>query len=579
MKAIMQYMKKSGNRIVILGIDGLDPGILSEGLKLKLLPNFKKLKDSGYYSELTTTEPPQSPVAWASFSTGVSPAGHGVFDFIIRNEKDYSLDLVWSVDPRGAYKARPFWEKFGRMKIPLKILFLPNTFPASPINGRMMAGMGTPDIFGTNGIYTHFTSGREIRNGHGRVVRVMEGDIMHADIPGPKKASVPVVIKKSGRRQITIGFQKEKVTLRVGEFSDWLRINFRETIFSSTSGIIRFYLRSLKPLSLYMSPINHNPENPKVMVSYPKTYSRDLARRYGLFSTLGMPHNTFALEDDVFTEEAFLENSQSIFDERKKIFLGELGRFKEGVFFNYVGATDTIQHMYWRFMGNPKNPYRNTIMDYYQKVDSLIGETEKLMGEDDAIIIVSDHGFGPFDYEFNVNSWLRDEDLLSLVEGKSIGRELLRDVDWGKTKAYGIGYNGIYINLAGREKNGTVKKKESTEIKRLVAKKMLGIVNPYTGRRIMKHVYLKEDLGIKTSNHKAPDLFLGYFKGVRTSWNSAVGGVGKNLFIRRRSKWRGDHLFDSSEVPGVILINKKVKLYKPKITDILDIVNKLHLTR
>lgn len=573
----MHYMKKSGNRTIILGIDGLDPGILSEGLKL--LPNLRKMKENGYYSKLETTEPPQSPVAWASFSTGVSPAGHGVFDFIVRNERDYSLDLVWSLNPRGAYKARPFWQKFGRMKIPMKILFLPNTFPAPPLYGETMAGMGTPDIFGTNGIYTHFTSGKPVKNGHGRVVRVIDGDIVYTDIPGPKKASVPVAIKKSGRQQITVEFQKVKITLRVGEFSEWLRISFKETMFSLTSGIFKFYLRSLNPISLYMSPISHNPENPKAMISHPKTYSRDLTRRYGLFSTLGMPHNTFALEDNVFTEEAFLANSQSIFDERKKIFLGELERFKEGVFFNYVGATDTIQHMYWRFMGNPKSPYRNAIMDYYHKADSLIGETAKLIGKNDTIIVVSDHGFGPFDYEFNVNGWLRDEGLLSLVEGKSIGRELLRDVDWGKTKAYGIGYNGIYINLAGREKSGTVKKNESRQIERLIVRKLLGMVNPHTGSKIMKHVHLKKDLGIKTSDHKAPDLFLGYFKGVRTSWSSAVGGVDKNLLRKRRSKWRGDHLFDSTEVPGVILINKKVKLNKPKITDILNIVNKLHLAR
>jgi len=568
-------MKKTVNKVVVLGIDGLDPKILDIDFKAKLLPNLLKIKKTGAYSKLITTEPPQSPVAWASFTTGKDPAKHGVYDFIVRDPRDYSLDLVWSANLDNLYDAKPFWVALEKQGTPTKILFLPNTFPPSKLKGEMLSGMGTPDLLGTAGKNSFYTSGHNKQNSRGNQIKLSGQKLINTEIFGPKKMTVPMEIKKLNKNEISIKIQGQLIKLSKGKFSNWITVKFKTGIFSSIPGMIKFYLSSIEPdLDLYMSPINIDPKNPYKPISHPKDYSRHLADKYGLFYTQGLPHDTFALEEGVFTEEAFLENAESIFIERKNIFLGELADFKTGVFFNYVGVTDTIQHMYWRFLDKKNSQYKNTILKYYQKIDLLVGETLKCLSPDDALIILSDHGFGPFNYEFNLNSWLRDEGFLCLENNNKTGGELLQNIMWSKTKAYGIGYNGIYLNLLGREGQGIVSNKSKKALKNLIKNKLLKAVNPFNNKKLVKNIYFKEELGIAINDNKAPDIFIGYYKGARASWSTAVGKTLEKVFSKRNSKWKGDHLFDATEVPGILFTNKPHDLKNPKITDTILLVNK-----
>ncbi len=101
---------QTDKKVLILAVDGMDPKIVSKGIADKILPNLAKLKDSGYYSELQTTVPPQSPVAWASFITGSSPAKHKIYDFIGRNPDNYYLQLNFSDSPPHKWQIKPFWE-------------------------------------------------------------------------------------------------------------------------------------------------------------------------------------------------------------------------------------------------------------------------------------------------------------------------------------------------------------------------------------------------------------------------------------------------------------------------------------
>lgn len=564
------------NKVVILGIDGLDPNMIDLGFKKKLLPNLLKIKENGTYSKLITTVPPQSPVAWASFTTGKDPAKHGVYDFIVREPKNYLLDLVWSADLNDLYGAKPFWTSLEKLRIPTKILFLPNTFPPPKLKGEMLSGMGTPDLLGTAGKYSFYTSGKNIENSRGNQIKLANEKIINTKIFGPNKLTIPMVIEKISKGEVLIKIQNQSYKLSKGRFSDWIVLTFRKGIFRKISGMAKFYLLSADPeISLYMSPINIDPKNPDKSISYPKSYSRYLAHRYGLFYTQGLPHDTFALEEGVLTEEAFLENAQSIFLERKNIFLKELEGFRSGVLFNYVGVTDTISHMYWRFLDKKNNQYKNTILGYYQRIDSLVGETLEHLKPDDDLIILSDHGFGSFDFEFNLNSWLRDMKLLHLKNKDRTGKELLENIDWLMTKAYAVGYNGIYLNLIGREGQGTIEDKDREKVKKIIKDKLLKVTNPFSKTKLVKKIYFKEELGIDPKDNKSPDIFIGYYKGTRASWDTAVGKTPEKIFLKRTSKWKGDHLFDASEVPGVLFLNKRQDLKNFKITDTILLVNKL----
>ena len=72
---------------------------------------------------------------------------------------------------------------------------------------------------------------------------------------------------------------------------------------------------------------------------------------------------------------------------------------------------------------------------------------------------MSDHGFANFGRQFNLNSWLRDWGYLGPRECTSI----MNDVDWSSTTAYGLGINGLYLNLKGRERDGIVEPGEERE--------------------------------------------------------------------------------------------------------------------
>ena len=77
--------KLKHGRTVVLGFDGLDPELVEAWVADGTLPHFAALKARGSYQRLATTNPPQSPVAWASFATGRNPGEHGIFDFLTRD--------------------------------------------------------------------------------------------------------------------------------------------------------------------------------------------------------------------------------------------------------------------------------------------------------------------------------------------------------------------------------------------------------------------------------------------------------------------------------------------------------------
>lgn len=572
-------------KVVILGLDGLDPKLVDEGMQKGLLPNLKKLKENGSYSRLATTMPPQSPVAWASFMTGKNPGSHKVFDFIERNPQDYSLDLVFSNPKRNPIKAEPFWKTAERNNIPVEVLFLPDTFPVSDFKGKMISGMGTPDILGTEGSFTLFSSENRTLDPkwRGRFVSIPDEENIRTSVQGPKftflkdkkVTSIPFEIKKDGKKKrVSVNVQNQKVELHEGEFSHWVRLQFSIDFFTKIHGIAKFYLKSEDPLELYLSPMNFDPENPVYQIASPKGFSKELAKTYGDFSTLGLPHDTWALEENIFDEKAFLKQADDIFEERKKIIFGELAKFKSGIFFGYFGVTDTISHMYWRYLEQSDSLYQNSIMSYYQKTDSVVGTVLNKLGKNDVLIILSDHGFDRFDYEMNVNTWLKENGYLTFKEGKETGGELLQDIDWSRTKAYAAGYNGIFLNIKGREGEGAIDKGEVEKLSREITDKLMTVVNPLSGKKVFKKIYSREDLGISKDEQRAPDLQLGYFVGLRSSWDTAVGAAPDVVFQKRKSKWSGDHLFDSTEIPGVFFTNKKIKGEDLKITDIISLVFK-----
>ena len=158
--------------VIVLGIDGMDPNFTER--HLSQLPNLQQLIKIGEFQRLQTTMPPQSPVAWSTFSTGLDPAEHGLLDFVYRDPKTgeefssmgetiapthsisfgrYTFPLS-SPQVRKFRKGEVFWKALAESGIPTKILRMPVNYPPENTKAIALSGMGVPDIRGTFGTFS-----------------------------------------------------------------------------------------------------------------------------------------------------------------------------------------------------------------------------------------------------------------------------------------------------------------------------------------------------------------------------------------------------------------------------------------
>jgi len=576
-------------RVIILGFDGLSPNIIENLINENKLPNFAQLRQKGDYKHLSTTNPSQSPIAWSGFATGQNPGKHGLFDFIKRNPENYMLEIAQTniqgskVIPTRTTKS--FWHYTSQKKIPTVIITCPVTFPPDEIYGKMLSGMGVPDILGTQGTFTFYTTEplRKDTDIGGKVFSITKKPIMHLELIGPKtsnnkNATIPFAVQlKEGN--ILIDVLGNQIELKEKEWSDWVSVEFKLGLLKKMKGILRFYLVEKSPgFKLYISPINFDPRSPFFQISHPKSYSNELAKKIGLFYTQGMPMDTWAVNENRLSEEPFIEIVNDVHREKKEMLDYELNRFENGVLFCYFEDSDIIQHMFWRYR-DPQHPlyetsapvkYKNMVSDYYQKMDMLLGDVMRKINEGDILIVMSDHGFNTFRRAIHINSWLRENGYLKLKNSYTKnGRELFQDVDWSQTKAYSLGFGGIYINQTGRESKGIVKPGPETEIlKKEISEKIKQWRDDKYSSPVVNTVYTREDIFWGPHAQNAPDLFLGLSIGYRASWQTAIGGAPEGLIEDNIKKWSGDHLFDPKLIPGILFTNFKVDKKDPTIYDL-----------
>lgn len=588
-------------KIIILGFDALSPQIIEPMMEQGKLPNFSRLKSQGSYAHLATTNPPQSPVAWSGFATGKNPGKHGIYDFIKREPDTYALSLSMSdilkEKPEKTIKAKCLWQYTSDEKIPTTIISHPVTFPPDKIYGRMLSGMGTPDILGTEGTFTFYTSEPLNRSNDygGKVFHVQKSKTMNMDLIGPrvskagKKAEnikVPFKATFRDKNTITIEYQEETFNLSIGQWSGWKEVVFNLSLLKKSKGIVKFYLAETEPyFKLYISPINLDPRNPFFKISYPKSYSRELADNIGLYYTQGMPMHTWGVNEKRLPEKPFLDELNHVLRQRKAMFEFELNRFEKGLLFCYFEEIDIIQHMFWRYIDS-KHPlfeenapleYREIIQEFYVKMDEVLGMAMDNIGKDDLLIVLSDHGVDTFRRAVHINSWLRKNGYLKLKDPNAAsGAELLEDIDWSKTKAYAIGFGAIYINQKNREAHGIVASGKETE---LLKQKLSGELKNWYDEKynqpIINNVYKNEEIFKGDYIDEAPDLYIGFNKGYRASWQTALGAVPERLIEDNLKKWSASHLFDPVLVPGVIFTNRVMTKERPSIYDITPTILKV----
>ena len=591
-------------RVIILGLDGVDYQLASRMMAEGRLPGLSRLAKMGGFAPLGTAIPAQSPVAWSDFITGHDAGVHGIFDFIHRDPKTMEPYLStsrteppkhvlhigdWQFPLSGGKvdllrHGRAFWEILGEHGVPTTVLRIPANFPPSGTADRELSGMGTPDILGGYGTFSYYTTDRLAFLGQqisgGNVYHVEETDgVVHARLVGPdhplkvkpeKLTADFTVYVDPDRPAVKIEVGDEQRVLEQGEWSNWVPVSFDLIPTQHLHVQARFYLKQVRPyLELYVSPLNIDPFAPALPISTPGSYAATLARATGRFYTQGMPEETAALAAGVFTRSEFMAQAKIAGDEVIDEFPWVLSQFDRGLLFYYEGNTDLVSHMMWRPMdpGHPAYdpvkdpPFADAVPSVYEQVDGLITYALDHMGPDTLLIAMSDHGFTSWRRTFHLNAWLYKHGYLA-VKDESLppGMELLSNVDWSRTRAYGFGLEGLYVNLQGREKYGIVPPSEYDTLLAELKEKLESTIDPWTGKPAVAHLYVRDETFTDGGERSiGPDAVMGYAKGTRGADASALGEVEGEVFTDNDKEWSGDHEMDTPSIPGILATSRPLK--------------------
>lgn len=630
------HAAQSPKRVLVLGIDGMDPKLLAHLIAEGRMPNFSDLGASGAFVPLETSAPPQSPVAWSNFIVGADPSTHQIFDFIHRDpapsgglavlpylstskiieaedERFVSLGS-WRIPLSGSKtvslrQGRAFWDHLVDHGVDSTIYRVPANYPPPQVKGtgkfRCLCGMGTPDLLGSYGQFTLFTpnvsiAGKTVSGGrkaqlllhqhHG--IAVLEGPpnfLRPEEDRRPNPMTVELEVVRDPEAHVAkISAGDQTVLLNAGEWSDWFPIRFETGIPGSPllgaaqlptgmDAMVRFYLKQVHPdLKIYVSPLNLDPLRPVNPIGAPDDFSSRLAENVGRYYTTGIPEDTKALRADALTEDEFLQQVGLLKEERLKQYRYALEHFDEGFMFFYFGHVDQLSHIFWRDR-DPDHPahdpeeaarYSTVIEDAYIEMDALLAEAKNILDDGDTLIIMSDHGFTSFRRGFNLNSWLIENGYLNLaMPDQREHLEFLVGVDWTRTRAYALGLNALYLNLAQREARGVVTAREQDQLLEEIAGK-LKQVRDTDGAAIIDTVYIVKKYYPNADGRIAPDMLIGYADHYRASWATAVGGMPNDLVEDNTDRWSGDHCIAHHIVPGILLTNRSVTVSNPGLTDL-----------
>lgn len=602
--------KASITRLIVVGLDGQDPKLTDQFMREGILPNFSALAATGSYRRLKTTFPSVSPVAWSSFSTGSHPARHNIFDFLDRDRRTYlpmlSSTRIGKVDrflKIGRYriplrkpelrllrKSKPFWTILGEYRIWSTVLRVPITFPPDRFYGAELSAMCVPDLLGTQGtflLYTTRPQGQAFKEGGLRFAVSVEDDCVTTTLHGPDNTfldgtpplTLPLRARLDrGSRQVHVELGEHSVTLQAGTLSDWIPLAFSAMPGITVKGLTRLLVTELgEHFSLYVSPINLDPDAPAMPISHPSYYATYLAKRVGSFATLGLAEDTWALNEGVTDDGTFLQQTYDIDRERESMFFASLDRLRRGCLVCVFDATDRIQHMFWRDIdpghpagrGREQAPHRDAIRESYRHNDALVGRVRARMRDGDVLMVISDHGFSSFRRGVNLNQWLLREGYLTLKPGTDGSSEWLRDVDWSATRAYALGLTGMFLNLQGREASGIVSPgAEAAALKAEIMGKLCNLADTEKAAVGVNEAFDTTALYSGPYLENAPDLIIGYNAGYRTSWDCATGMVSGPVFEDNLKPWSGDHCIDPRLVPGVFFCNRNVTTEEPSLIDI-----------
>lgn len=670
-------------RLVVLGIDGMDPELLAEVIERfpDRTRNFQWLAEQAAgIQSLGTSIPPQSPVAWSNFITGRDPGGHGIFDFIHRDRTTRAPLGSTTRPSEGAFfgllpgeevsnrSGKSFWQVLAENGVPADVWRMPANFPVEESNGVSFPGMLTPAIDSAYGQPTLYTTDAFVDLDYEKILRGIDfterAGVIRTYVRGParddgsySRSPLRVYVDREAGAVVLENESDERVVLEPGEWSDFMHFEFEvsdmapdwldwlPTVDDPLVGVARFYLRSIEPeLEMYASPVNIDPEAPLMPVSEPSSASADLAAAIGTYYTQGMAEDVNALKERILTDAEFVAQSKLVYRERRRMFDYALDRYlgKEdgGLLFFYFSTVDLMSHMLWRhaaaqhpnhdaafagsstedWTGRTGSLWKDVIHDVYLMMDPVLGQLRERMdadGQDWTLLLMSDHGFASYDRKFSINTWLLengylvtkdpvwqraeegeaaddegyflggDGERVALTDGRELpkghpqyaSRHVYSHVDWSRTRAYGMGFNGIYLNLAGRElddpntpedESGIVAPADAADLLAELARGLEAIVDPATGERVVLRADITAEAYRGTERlADAPDIQVGFDAGYCNSDPASIGDIPHDVLADNLGgTFNGSHLMAPEVVSGILIANKPTRPGPHDLTDL-----------
>jgi predicted AlkP superfamily phosphohydrolase/phosphomutase len=504
-----------------------------------------------------------------------------------------------------------FWELLGRNGKRVEVIRIPVTFPPVAFeNGKLLAGLGVPDLSGRIGKPFYFTSELFFQPKGGgdfslEVVELVDnkGEIP-TEIKGPPNELFPdqsdfikipmTLTVPEDKKSLKIQVSGNELTMKPGEWSDWVRFTFPFNRVVKVQGIGRFRVLSVEPeVRLYLSPIQFDPENlpPGFEITTPADYVDQLTGHHGLFKTMGWMIDTWSISNGTVPEDVFLEDVKMTVEKEREILNGELSRGDWDVLVHYFEFTDRVQHMMFRFF-DPKHPlwtqegstkWGGSILTSYQQMDQIVGDVMQKMPPGTKLMIVSDHGFASFRRSMNYNTWLARNGFMTLT-GEDSERKNLEDlfdqgdffvnVDWSKTKAYALGLGQIYINVKGREAKGIVQPgAEYQQVAMAIKQGLEAFVDEETGEKPVAHVFTRDEAYGTYDPELIPDLIPSNSEGFRVGWQDSLGGIAKTIVEPNTEIWSGDHCSVYPPlVEGILFSNFKLDARNAYMGDVMPTI-------
>jgi predicted AlkP superfamily phosphohydrolase/phosphomutase len=436
-------IRRARQRVFVLGFDGMDPTLARKWMDEGKLPNLKRLSEEGTFAKLETTQPSESPVAWASFATGVNPGKHNIYDFLSRDLQTYMPDpamgtrreppeFKWGFLPVKAPQVlstrggTSFWKHASADGIKSIVLTVPMNWPADDIHhGAILGGLPLGDIRGTLGTFNYWaTDLSSFEEGNtefgGWLKRLLfDGGVAQPLLKGPdnpilrqeerelqakkkkagsltdketqrldeiannKSVDIPFTVKwteNAGRAQIDV--QGTHLDLKAGDWSAWVPLTFKFNVLVKAHGMTQFHvIRADNELQVYASPVNLDPRDPPIPISAPPGYSKELAGQIGLYRTLGWAEATMALNEGRLDEADFMYDANKAMDDRERIFLKNLETDDWDLFVAAIETTDRVSHMMWRLI-DPKHPLYDAALaaKYGDSIEKIYRRADDLVG-------------------------------------------------------------------------------------------------------------------------------------------------------------------------------------------------------